>query len=63
MIITAFDRIGPALRALRFQGHHRMVRPTLFLRPDLPAGSSGGVLGRADDITKVKGVLLAPFGH
>ncbi|RJX34870.1 MAG: phenylacetate--CoA ligase family protein [Desulfarculus sp.] len=59
MVITAFDRLAqPCLRfdskdIIEWAGH------------PCPCGRSfrlirGGVLGRADDITKVKGVLLSP---
>jgi phenylacetate-CoA ligase len=59
MIITAFDRL--AQPCIRFDS-----KDLIMWSPDTcPCGRSfrtikGGVIGRADDITKVKGVLLAP---
>lgn len=59
MIITAFDRY--AQPCIRFDS-----KDVIEWAPDsCPCGRSfrllkGGVVGRADDITKVKGVLLAP---
>lgn len=59
MIITALDRIGQP--CIRFDS-----KDVIMWSSDLcPCGRSfrrieGGVIGRADDITKVKGVLLAP---
>jgi len=59
MVITALDRI--AKPCIRFDSKD-VIRWAGF---DCPCGRSfrlidGGVVGRADDITKVKGVLLAP---
>jgi phenylacetate-CoA ligase len=59
MIITALDRI--AKPCIRFDSKD-VIRWADY---DCPCGRSfrlidGGVVGRADDITKVKGVLLAP---
>jgi phenylacetate-CoA ligase len=59
MVITALDRI--AKPCIRFDSKD-VIRLAGF---DCPCGRSfrlidGGVVGRADDITKVKGVLLAP---
>ena len=59
MIITAFDRL--AKPAIRFDSMD-VIRWADY---DCPCGRSFrlidvGVVGRADDITKVKGVLLAP---
>jgi len=59
MIITALDRLGkPAIRfdskdVIRWADHGCDCGRTFRL-------IAGGVIGRADDITKVKGVLLAP---
>jgi phenylacetate-CoA ligase len=59
MIITALDRLGkPAIRfdskdVIRWANHSCDCGRTFRL-------IDGGVIGRADDITKVKGVLLAP---
>lgn len=59
MVITAFDRI--AQPCIRFDSKDIIMwHDTLC-----PCGRTfrmikGGVIGRADDITKVKGVLLAP---
>lgn len=59
MIITALDRY--AQPCIRFDS-----KDLIMWSPDpCPCGRSfrtikGGVIGRADDITKVKGVLLAP---
>ena len=59
MIITAFDRIAkPCIRfdskdVIRWSSHSCDCGRTFRL-------TDGGVMGRADDITKVKGVLLAP---
>ena len=59
MIITAFDRI--AQPCVRFDSKDLIM----WSSDQCSCGRSfrmikGGVLGRADDITKVKGVLLAP---
>lgn len=59
MIITAFDRIGKP--CIRFDSKD-VIRWADY---DCECGRTfriidGGVVGRADDITKVKGVLLAP---
>ena len=59
MIITAFDRI--AQPCVRFDSKDIIE----WASAPCPCGRSfrlikGGVIGRADDITKVKGVLLAP---
>jgi phenylacetate-CoA ligase len=59
MVITALDRI--AKPCIRFDSKD-VIRWASF---DCPCGRTfrlidGGVVGRADDITKVKGVLLAP---
>ena len=59
MIITAFDR--QAQPCLRFDSKDIIE----WAEEPCPCGRTyrtvkGGVLGRADDITKVKGVLLAP---
>jgi phenylacetate-CoA ligase len=59
MIITALDRI--AKPAIRFDSKD-VIRWADY---NCPCGRTfrlidGGVVGRADDITKVKGVLLAP---
>ncbi len=59
MIITAFDRI--AQPCVRFDAKDIIE----WADYSCPCGRTyrlikGGVLGRADDITKVKGVLLAP---
>ncbi len=59
MVITALDRI--AKPCIRFDSKD-VIRWAGF---DCPCGRTfrlidGGVVGRADDITKVKGVLLAP---
>ncbi len=59
MIITAFDRL--AQPCVRFDSKDIIE----WAAKPCPCGRSfrlvkGGVLGRADDITKVKGVLLAP---
>jgi len=59
MIITAFDRMGKP--CIRFDSKD-VIRWADY---DCPCGRTfklidGGVVGRADDITKVKGVLLAP---
>ncbi|MBW1888187.1 MAG: phenylacetate--CoA ligase family protein [Deltaproteobacteria bacterium] len=59
MIITAFDR--QAMPCIRFDS-----KDIIEWAPDpCPCGRTfrlikGGVIGRVDDITKVKGVLLAP---
>jgi phenylacetate-CoA ligase len=59
MIITALDRIGQP--CIRFDS-----KDVIMWSPEpCPCGRTfrrieGGVIGRADDITKVKGVLLAP---
>ena len=59
MLITAFDRIGkPCIRfdskdVIRWADHTCECGRTFRM-------IDGGVVGRADDITKVKGVLLAP---
>ena len=60
MIITAFDRI--AQPCVRFDSKDLIM----WSSDQCSCGRSfrmikGGVLGRADDITKVKGVLLAPY--
>ena len=59
MIITAFDRL--AQPCIRFDAKDVIE----WAADPCPCGRSfrlikGGVLGRTDDITKVKGVLLAP---
>jgi phenylacetate-CoA ligase len=59
MVITALDRI--AKPCIRFDSKDVIRWADL----DCPCGRTfrlidGGVVGRADDITKVKGVLLAP---
>ena len=59
MVITAFDRM--AQPCVRFDSKDLI----LWAEEPCPCGRSyrmikGGVLGRADDIVKVKGVLLAP---
>jgi phenylacetate-CoA ligase len=59
MVITAFDRI--AQPCIRFDSKDI----TMWHAEQCPCGRTfrmikGGVIGRADDITKVKGVLLAP---
>lgn len=59
MIITAFDRIGKP--CIRFDSKDMIV----WGNKECDCGRTfrmidGGVVGRADDITKVKGVLLAP---
>jgi phenylacetate-CoA ligase len=59
MVITAFDRIGKP--CIRFDSKD-VIRWADY---DCECGRTfriidGGVVGRADDITKVKGVLLAP---
>lgn len=59
MIVTAFDRV--AKPCIRFDSKD-VIRWADY---DCPCGRTfrmidGGVIGRADDITKVKGVLLAP---
>ncbi|MCS7280606.1 MAG: phenylacetate--CoA ligase family protein [Desulfobacterota bacterium] len=59
MIVTAFDRY--AKPCIRFDSKD-IIR---WANYDCPCGRTfrlidGGVIGRADDITKVKGVLLAP---
>lgn len=59
MVITAFDRL--AQPCVRFDSKDIIM----WSEEPCPCGRSfrliqGGVLGRADDITKVKGVLLAP---
>jgi len=59
MIITAFDRLAkPCIRfdskdVIRWADYECECGRTFRL-------IDGGVIGRADDITKVKGVLLAP---
>ncbi|MCX8021180.1 MAG: hypothetical protein N2745_00195 [Syntrophorhabdaceae bacterium] len=59
MVITAFDRIGkPCIRfdskdVIRWADYTCECGRTFRM-------IDGGVVGRADDITKVKGVLLAP---
>ncbi len=59
MIITAFDRL--AMPCIRFDS-----KDIIEWAPDpCPCGRTfrlikGGVVGRTDDVTKVKGVLLAP---
>ena len=59
MVITAFDRIGkPCIRfdskdVIRWADYSCECGRTFRI-------IDGGVVGRADDITKVKGVLLAP---
>ena len=59
MVITAFDRIAqPCIRfdskdIIQWSPDECQCRRTFRL-------IKGGVIGRADDITKVKGVLLAP---
>ena len=59
MIITAFDRL--AMPCIRFDS-----KDIIEWAPDpCPCGRTfqlikGGVIGRTDDVTKVKGVLLAP---
>jgi phenylacetate-CoA ligase len=59
MIITAFDRLGkPCIRfdskdVIRWADYECSCGRTFRI-------IDGGVVGRADDITKVKGVLLAP---
>ncbi len=59
MVITAFDRI--AQPCIRFDSKDIIM----WHEEQCPCGRTfrlikGGVVGRADDITKVKGVLLAP---
>jgi len=59
MIVTALDRIGQP--CIRFDSKDVIM----WASDPCPCGRTfrriaGGVLGRADDITKVKGVLLAP---
>ena len=59
MIITALDRYGQP--CIRFDSKDLIM----WSSAPCPCGRSfrtikGGVIGRADDITKVKGVLLAP---
>ncbi|MGA9537323.1 MAG: phenylacetate--CoA ligase family protein [Desulfobacterales bacterium] len=59
MVITAFDRV--AQPCIRFDAKDVIM----WGHAPCPCGRSfrllkGGVLGRADDITKVKGVLLSP---
>jgi phenylacetate-CoA ligase len=59
MIITALDR--EAMPCIRFDSKDIIE----WAHEDCPCGRTfrlikGGVIGRADDITKVKGVLLAP---
>lgn len=59
MIVTAFDRL--AQPCIRFDSKDIIEWDS----KECPCGRTfrlirGGVLGRADDITKVKGVLLAP---
>jgi len=59
MVITAFDRI--AQPCIRFDSKDIIK----WHEDQCPCGRTfrmikGGVIGRADDITKVKGVLLAP---
>ena len=59
MVITAFDRL--AQPCVRFDSKDIIE----WAEEPCPCGRSyrfikGGVIGRADDITKVKGVLLAP---
>jgi phenylacetate-CoA ligase len=59
MVITAFDRL--AQPCIRFDSKDLIM----WSPSTCPCGRSfrtikGGVIGRADDITKVKGVLLAP---
>jgi len=59
MVITAFDRI--AQPCIRFDSKDIIM----WHEDQCPCGRTyrmikGGVIGRADDITKVKGVLLAP---
>lgn len=59
MIVTAFDR--HAKPCIRFDSKDIIM----WADYDCPCGRTfrlldGGVIGRADDITKVKGVLLAP---
>jgi phenylacetate-CoA ligase len=59
MIITALDRIGQP--CIRFDSKDVIM----WSADPCPCGRTfrrieGGVIGRADDITKVKGVLLAP---
>jgi len=59
MVITAFDRL--AQPCIRFDSKDIIMWHEL----QCPCGRTfrmikGGVVGRADDITKVKGVLLAP---
>jgi phenylacetate-CoA ligase len=59
MIITALDRIGQP--CIRFDSKDVIM----WSSDSCPCGRTfrrieGGVIGRADDITKVKGVLLAP---
>ena len=59
MVITALDRVGkPCIRfdakdVIRWSGRECRCGRTFRM-------IEGGVIGRADDITKVKGVLLAP---
>ena len=59
MVITALDRIGkPCIRfdskdVIRWADYQCSCGRTFRI-------IDGGVVGRADDITKVKGVLLAP---
>ena len=60
MVITALDRHGPALCSVRLQGHHRVGSEARCACGRTFRLIKGGVVGRADDITKVKGVLLAP---
>ncbi|MBN1851001.1 MAG: phenylacetate--CoA ligase family protein [Deltaproteobacteria bacterium] len=59
MIITALDRIGQP--CIRFDSKDVIM----WASDPCPCGRTfrrikGGVIGRADDITKVKGVLLSP---
>ena len=59
MVITAFDRL--AQPCIRFDSKDIIM----WHERECPCGRTfrmikGGVVGRADDITKVKGVLLAP---
>jgi phenylacetate-CoA ligase len=59
MVITALDRIGKP--CIRFDSKDVI----LWSSKECDCGRTfrmieGGVVGRADDITKVKGVLLAP---
>ena len=59
MVITALDRMAMPCVRFDIERCERMGPKSVSLRTLIPL-IKGGLVGRADDITKVKGVLLAP---